>query len=121
MLTPETILQKIARKLDEAVKLCKNILEKFSKPADRSVEVIADSIPIRDNAITKRIIHAKPTITLEKYVSHRYNTLSDPRTYIALPRVNIPLPRVPVSTQHVTDIQKYEYVAMNTMESSNTP
>ena len=35
-LTPETTSQQIARKLDEVIKLCKNIPEIFSKPTDRS-------------------------------------------------------------------------------------
>ena len=35
--------------------------------------------------------------------------------------MNVPLPRVPVAAQHVTDIQQYEYVAMNTMDISNIP
>jgi hypothetical protein len=111
----------MARKLDEVVKLCENIPEKFSKPADRSVQLIADSIPNKNMHATKVSIQSKPTITSKNYIGYKYNTRSTPRTHISLPRVNVPLPRVPVAAQHVTYIQKYEYVAMNTMDISNVP
>ena len=120
-LTPETTSQQIARKLDEVIKLCTNIPDKFSKPADRSAKLLAELLPTKNMQTTKAYLPPKPTITSEKHIGHKYNTRSTPQTHNSPPRVNARLPRVPVAAQHVTNATKYNYVAMNTMAIANVP
>ena len=99
-ISPETLQQSIEQKLQELVKLCKQYLNKLSKPADRSLGLLKDKIPalplkpvhitaptIPPPFFNKPIHHPIPTL-------HQYKTRSVTKQLHLIPKIHISFPRV---------------------------
>ena len=101
-LRPETLQQQIERKLYELMKICKQDVDKLSKPTDRNLELLQDTIldipleplPVKEPFSCPPILKNK--LVLEPIpILHRYKTRSVTKNQShPLPRVSIPLPRV---------------------------